>query len=255
MIIDVNVNLSRWPARRLPWDETPLLVDKLREAQVARAWASSFDALLHRDIAGVNERLTAECQKYGTGLLVAFGAVNPTLPDWVDDLRRCHEEHGMPGIRLFPSYHGYTLDEPLFEELLARAEERGLIVQLAVRMEDDRTQHPRLRAPDVDTEPLVELLAARPRLKFVILNGLRSLRGNDLKRLTNAGDVYFEIAMLEGIGGISRLLESIPVDRVLFGSYFPFFYLEAALLKLRESSLAPAQLEAITRENAERLLR
>ena len=60
--------------------------------------------------------------------------------------------------------------------------------------------------------------------------------------------------MLEGIGGISNLLSRVPVDRILFGSHFPFFILEAAVLKLRESKLFPAQVKSITHENAERLL-
>jgi predicted TIM-barrel fold metal-dependent hydrolase len=55
--------------------------------------------------------------------------------------------------------------------------------------------------------------------------------------------------------GISNLLSRVPVDRILFGSHFPFFLLEAAVLKLRGSELLPAQVKSITRENAERLLR
>ncbi len=61
--------------------------------------------------------------------------------------------------------------------------------------------------------------------------------------------------MLEGIGGISNLLSRVPVDRILFGSHFPFFILEATVLKMRESKLLPAQVKSITRENAERLLK
>jgi len=61
--------------------------------------------------------------------------------------------------------------------------------------------------------------------------------------------------MLDGIGGVSNLLSCAPVDRILFGSHFPFFILEAAVLKLRESELLPAQVKSIPRENAERLLR
>lgn len=254
MIVDVNVNLSRWPFRRLPCDQLPKLLDKLQEMNVAQAWVGSFDGLLHKDIGGVNARLAEQCGKHPEGLLVPFGSVNPTLPDWPEDLRRCHEDYHMPGIRLHPNYHGYRLDNPVFAELLRLAELRGLIVQLAVRMEDVRTQHPLMRVPDVDTKPLPDLLAAQPNLRLVILNALRSVHGTALRRLTDAGNVYFEIAMLEGVGGISKLLRSVPPGRVLFGSHFPFFHLEAAVLKLRESDLADSHTEAISRKNAGQLL-
>jgi predicted TIM-barrel fold metal-dependent hydrolase len=254
MIVDVNVHLSRWPFRRLPCDETPELVDKLKRCGVREAWAGSFDGLLHRDVAGVNARLAEECKAHGAGLLVPFGSVNPTLPDWQEDVRRCHEEHGMPGIRLHPGYHGYQLAEPVFAELLTLAERRGLIVQLAVRMEDPRTHHPLLKVPDVDLQPLADLLRDRPNLRLVILNGLRTLGTSVLRRLIDAGNVSFEIAMLEGMGGLADLVRNVPLERVLFGSHFPFFYLESALLKLRESQLAPAEIEAVSHGNAERLL-
>ena len=50
--------------------------------------------------------------------------------------------------------------------------------------------------------------------------------------------------------GISNLLSRVPVDRILFGSHFPFFILEASVLKLRESEFRPVQVKSITRENA-----
>ena len=254
-MIDVNVNLSRWPFRRLPHDETPKLVEKLGACGITQAWAGSFDGLLHRDVHAVNARLADECRKHKPGLLVPFGTVNPKLPDWQEDLRRVHEDHRMSGIRLHPNYHDYTLDDAAFAELLAQAEARGLIVQLAVRMEDPRTHHPLMMVPDVDLGPLAALVSERPKLRLVVLNGLRTLRGPTLIQLTQAGNVYFEIAMLEGVAAIASLLRSIPLERVLFGSHVPFFYLESALLKLRESALTPAQLDALSHANAERLLR
>jgi uncharacterized protein len=253
-LIDTNVSLSRWPCRRLPLDETPALVARLRSQGVKQAWAGSFDGLLHKDIASVNARLAEDCRKHGRGLLVPFGSVNPRLPDWEDDLRRCREEHKMPGIRLHPDYHGYKLGDPVFARLLDLARERGLIVQLVVTMEDERTQHPLMRAPHVDVTPLPALLPIRPNLRIVLLNWSRGVSGALLPKLSAAGQVYFDIATLEGVGGVASLLKQVPAERVVFGSHAPFFYLESAVLKLQESALSESEAMSIRAGNARRLL-
>ena len=255
MIIDINVSLSRWPFRRLPCDEFPRLIQKLRDHGVTEAWVGSFDGVFHKDIGGVNARLADDCHKSRPVLLRPFGSVNPKLPDWREDLRRCHEDYNMPGIRLHPAYHGYRLDDPAFAELLTQAETRGLIVQLVVRIEDPRMQHPLMRVPDVDTKPLPSLLAAHPRLPLVLLGALQTVRSEAITQLTRAGQVYFEISMLEGVGGIASLLDRVPDDRILFGSHCPFFTLESAVFKLQESELVPGRADAITHQNAQHLLK
>jgi predicted TIM-barrel fold metal-dependent hydrolase len=255
MIIDVNVSLSRWPFRRLPCDELPKLTKKLFDCGVTEAWAGSFDGVFHKDIGGVNARLVDDCRKSRPVLFRPFGSVNPTLPDWREDLRRCHEDYRMPGIRLHPAYHGYRLDDPVFAELLTRAQRRGLIVQLVVRIEDPRIQHPLMRVPDVDTKPLPSLLAAHPGLRLVLLGALQTLRGEAITQMIQTGEVYFDISTLEGVGGISNLLARVPGDRILFGSHSPFYILESATFKLQESELLPAQANAITHLNARRLLK
>jgi hypothetical protein len=229
-------------------------VSKLRRQGVNQAWAGSFEALLHKDMAAVNTRLADECRRYGGGLLVPFGSVNPKLPDWEDDLRRCAEEHRMPGIRLFPNYHGYKLNDPDFVRLLRLAVERGLLVELALIMEDHRMMHPLLRVEPTDPGPLVNLVQRTPGLRLVLLNALRTLRDQPLADIVAAGEVYVDIAMLDGFAAIANLLTRVPSSRVLFGSYAPLFYFEAALLKLQESPFSDEQLRAIRSENANRLL-
>jgi len=254
VIIDTNVNLSRWPFRRLVGDEPAELVARLRKRNVIQAWAGSFDGILHKDIAGVNARLAEDCRTYGQGILVPFGSINPKLPDWQEDLRRCQEEHKMPGIRLHPNYHGYDLADPAFAEVLRLATARRLIVQLALCMEDERTQHPLLRVPPVDLTPLADIVKSVPGVRLAILNCNPRINLEQLPPVSSAGEVYFEFCMVEGIGGVARLAQRVSLERVLFGSNHPLFYFESALLKVQESGLDEAQKKALFEENARRLI-
>ena len=253
-MIDVNISLSRWPFRRLPLDDPAALVAALRRLGITQAWAGSFDGLLHRDVAAVNLRLAADCHAYGDGLLVPFGTVNPTLPDWRDDIRRCHEEHRMPGIRLHPNYHGYHLDDPRLAALLDEAARRSLLVQVVAAMEDVRTQHPLLRVPPVETAPLAALVNGRPALRVVLLNAMLRPESELLKRLVGTGRIWIDTAMLEGISVVERVVAAVGSGRILAGSHAPFYCLEAAPLKLQEAALKEADHRAIAEGNARSLL-
>jgi len=256
-MIDVNVSLSQWPFRRLPDDEPERLVARLRSLGVNEAWAGSFDALLHRDIAGVNIRTAETCRRFGDGLLRPVGAIDPTLPDWPEELRRCVEVHAMRAIRLHPNYHGYGLDHPAFPVLLDEAGRRGLVLQIAVRMEDERGLHPLLKnLGPTDLAPLVPLLNRPGRPKIALLNALKNAGGAGLPReLLQAENVWFDIAMLEGAGALARLVDQFGSARFLFGSHAPFFVPEATKLKFQESPLSAENAEAIQRGNARRLVR
>ncbi|MCH9653501.1 MAG: amidohydrolase [Planctomycetes bacterium] len=252
MIFDSNLYLSRWPFRRLPNDETPQLVKKLKQNQISKALAGSFDGLLHKDIRAVNQRLAEECQSSGPGLLIPVGSVNLSLPGWEADVVACHEEFHMPGLRLHPNYHGYQLSDSKVKKLFALAAERDMFIQIAMRMEDDRTQHPLVKVPDVNFEALPELMKQHPAIQVTILNGLKTLRGANITRLTENPNLTIEIAMLEGVGGIEKLIKQVPYQQILFGSYFPFFYLESSLNKLKESDLGMKIEKQITWENAQK---
>ena len=127
-----------------------------------------------------------------------------------------------------------------------------MFIQIAMRMEDDRTQHKLMRIPDVNFESLPGLMKEQDGLQVTILNGLKSLRGASLTRLTENPNLTIEIAMLEGVGGIENLMQQVPYEQILFGSYFPFFYLESSLNKLKESQLGMEIEKQITWENAQK---
>ncbi|MFZ0744417.1 MAG: amidohydrolase family protein [Terracidiphilus sp.] len=229
---------------------------RLQKKGVEQVWAGSFEALLCRDVSGVNARLAAACREHGPDFLIPFGCVNPRSPDWEEDLRRCHEEHRMAGIRLYPNYHGYSLEEPAFARLLSMAASRNMIVQIALSMEDTRTQFPLMLVQPVNPGPLAKLLSQLPQLKVVLLNAgyWATDDSSEIGEIRNARNAYFDIAMNEGIDGLDRLVSATSAARVVFGSHYPFFYFESALLKVKSADLSRDQERAIFEGNARLLL-
>ncbi len=250
-IVDTNVSLFQWPFRRLPLDNTAALVKKLRTLGIAQAWAGSFEGVLHRDITAVNQRLSDECKRHPE--LIPIGSINLELPDWEHDLGRCIDQHEMPGIRLHPNYHGYTLDDPRFARLLQLATKAGRFVQIASAMEDTRTQHPMLQVADVDLAPLPDVMRRTARAKVQILNARP--RQPMLDQLAKVPGIYFDTARVDGTDGVPRLLEQVPAGRALFGTHAPFLIPEAALIRVHESSgLDEKTLRSLLSENAEQVL-
>jgi predicted TIM-barrel fold metal-dependent hydrolase len=261
-IVDTNVHLFEWPFRKLKYARTDALVAKLQKHRITKAWAGSFEAVLHKQLDSVNRRLVEECQARGDGMLVAIGSVNPAWPDWEEDLRRCHEQYRMKGIRLYPGYHGYSLGHPAFARLLAEAAKRHVLVQIVLRMEDERVHHTVISIGAVDVAPLPELLKKLPEAKVQLINSAGPILGKHVSTLIRDTQVAFDIAATEGNGGVGRLIEgknysyrgAIPLERLLFGSHAPFFPCESALLKLFESPLSIDQLRKLMSANAQRLI-
>lgn len=252
-IVDTNVTLFQWPFRRVPGDTPGELVEKLRSKGVVEAWTGTMEGIFHRDLAAANSRLTATCREHGEGLLVPFGSINPTLPGWETDVRRCIDEHHMPGIRLHPNYHKYTLTAEFVPRLLRMAEEANLIVQLVATMEDERTQPHFAQVPHVDIKPLPALLKQFPQLRVVLLNIFRSVPMTKIGEYLSGGKVWVDIAMLESVGAVGRLIDLTSPNRILFGSHFPLFYFESSLFKMRESPLGQTQRELVLSGNARNL--
>lgn len=261
-IIDSNVHLFEWPFRQLKYATTDALLAKLRRHRIRQAWAGSFEAVLRTQLDTVNRRLTHECEAHGDGMLIPIGSINPGGPDWEEDLRRCQDQYRMPGLRLYPAYHGYTLDHPDFKRTLQLAAQRGMLVQIALRLEDERVHHPALDVPRVDVSSLSSTLQAIPTAKVQLINSAGPLLGNSLPGLVRETRITFDIAAIESNGGVGRLIQgrnrsyrgAIPVDRLLFGSHAPFFPCESAVMKLFESPLTLEQLRPLMYANAERLI-
>ena len=243
-MIDCNAYLGHNPFRESIFQAPEALAAKLSKQGVTQAWVGSFAALLNRDISFVNAQLVDQCAKLP--LFTPVGSINPMLPTWQDDVKSCAEQHGMKIIRLHPNYHGYKLDDAVFGELIALATQLELAVQIVAQMEDERTQSPLVQAKPVDLKPLHGIAEKHPEARIMVLNASALMMTTVLR----GAKVWLDMAMLEGVGGIENLLKSWPQDRLCFGSHAPFFYPESSTLKLQESELSDAQMQAVKHQSA-----
>lgn len=244
-LIDCNLHLGAHPTRALPEIDEAFLAKR----DISEAWAGSFEALLHRDMAAVNERLVKRC--VASPRLRAVGSVNPRLPSWQTDLHLCAERHRMSIIRLYPNHHGYSLADDVFAQLLTEATKLKLRVQIVAQLEDQRTQSPLMQVAPVDLKPLAEAMKKAPDSRIMVLNANASMITTALRGCTN---VWLDIAMIEGVAGVENLLTAWPADKLCFGSHAPFFYWESASLKMQESVLTDDQQRGICVGNAKALL-
>jgi len=253
-LIDTHVYLGHWPLRRLSSESPADLVALLRRENTTQAWAGTFDGVFHKDVYGANLRLVDMCRQAGDNFLIPIGTVNLTLPDWEEDLRRCHESFKMRGIRLHPSYHGYTLDDSRFARLLDLAAMRGLFVQLVAKFDKQRQRHLTPSVSQVDLRPLARIVSRTRDLRILISDSVPSETPLP-KTLPNAANMYFDFPRATDVKAVRGLVNSVSGDRFVYGSAAPLVDVTAATNLLQRAQLTAAQLKAIRSGNAQRLMR
>ena len=253
-LIDTHVYIDHWPHACLPADGPTDLIATLRHNNVSHAWTGSFDGLFHKNIGAVNQRLSDFCAQQENDLLIPFGTVNPTLPDWEEDIRRCHEQFHMPGIRLHPNYHGYMLDDPRFARLLHVTAGRGVIVQLVACLDNALHKWLTPAAAQVDLKPLGQVISKLTNLRLVIAGGVSNVDDEAIRNLLSSKQVYFDVVHLADGNSLTTFVDRASTKRIVFGSGTPLYSIEPARFKLQNAKISNERRSAIASRNAARLI-
>ncbi len=252
MIGDFCTYLGDWPPYPLTHNDAPGLLRLLDRCGIAFAFVSGLDGLFAYQAGEANARL-AEMVAGHERRLRPVGALNPTRPTWRADLADGCERFGLAGFRLHPAYHGYRLDSPEAVEVAQALGELGLPLFIATYVDEERFQHPALKAPAVPVAQILALLQAAPATTVVINN----LAPEEAAWLEEQGaplaDVWFDINTMDKPGdGLATLVARCGAGRLLFGSQAPFLYPEAALALALAGGLSDADSQAVLHGNWQR---
>ena len=256
MMIDVNAYLGYFAFRHLRYNTPDALLRLMDAKQIERAVVSSISAVTYRNTQPANEDLFAAVKPY-RDRLIPFAVVNPFYAGWQDDLKICHEEFGMKGLRLYPKWHNYALADACANELVAAATRRDMVLSIPLRVEDYRQRSWLVDVPDVPHGEIVDLVKNHPGTKFILVNGANFSRsplgraGNELP-----GNYWIEISRLSALmrNEIGQLLDTLGPDRLVFGTGMPLKYPDPALLKLEVLDASEEVKDRIRGGNAAGLL-
>jgi predicted TIM-barrel fold metal-dependent hydrolase len=245
-LIDVNVSLGRWPFQWFDPASAAQLDAHLAAEGIAEAWVGSMDAVLYPDVDACDEQLARQIEPFARLRMVK--TINPVLGNWRDSFERAADD-GIHAIKLYPNYHQYALSDSRAYELASLAGERGIIVLLPLRIDDERNQYPLMKVPAVDARDVVALASVLPRTIFIVLGTL--LPEWDVLRA--AGNVMVEVSFVEFFQTLAAGLRAMPVERIVFGSHTPMFTTRSAVLKWRLANTDDVVRGEIGHENVRRL--
>jgi predicted TIM-barrel fold metal-dependent hydrolase len=252
MIVDVNAYLGHFAFRRLRHNTASSLLALMDAKQIDKAVVSSAAAITYRNAQAGNEEVAEEVRGR-SDRLVPFAVINPFYAGWQDDLKICHEQFGMAGLRLYPKWHNYQLSDKCCRQLIDAATERSMIISIPIRVEDNRQRSWLLNIPDVPLDEIVELVKAHPKARFILLNGIGYTRC-PLGRKDNGLPSNYAIGLsrLSAVlaNELGRLIANLGAERVMFGTGMPFKYPDPALVKLEVLDASKADKEKIRSQNA-----
>ncbi len=252
MIIDVNAYLGHFAFRRLRHNTASSLLALMDAKKIDKAVVSSAAAITYRNAQAGNEEVADQIKGH-RDRLIAFAVINPFYAGWQDDLKICHEEFGMTGLRLYPKWHNYSLSSPSCRELTAAATERGMVISIPIRVEDNRERSWLLNIPDIPLDEIVEMVKAHPKSRFLLLNG-QGYTGSPLGKKNNGlpANYAIELSRLSAVlaNEIGQLIANLGADRLMFGTGMPFNYPDPALVKLEVLDATEPDKEKIRSQNA-----
>jgi len=251
MIIDASTYVGHWPFRALPHRTVRDLLRQMNEHGIDKAVVSSIHAMFYKNAHEANHELHRETRRH-RDRLIPFGTLNPTYPGWEDDMRQCRETFGMPGLRLIPQYHGYTLADACATEIVKAATELKMVVSLSGRIVDRRPRSPHDHPQEITDEQILTLFRRTREARYLLVNTWTLL----YRRLPKQPVVWMDTCRYRAAPShdLENLIKGIGSDRVVFGSSMLLRYPKPALIEMELLKASKVVKEKIYSRNLAKLL-
>ena len=254
MRIDCNAFLGAYPWRKVPGTSPEALTRALDRTEIDVAWITHLPSLFWRDPTEGNAWLyeTARAQKR----FKPVPTVHPGLAQWEQVLADAANA-GAPAVRCDPLYLGLEPAGGDMRVLTAACGTARVPLMLAVRLEDGRQRHPNDRVAELPAAALRALVRSDADVRLIVTHADRALIEEVQFGSTpeEARRIWWDICWLWGPpeDHLATLLETIGVERFVFGTGQPLRLPETSVAKLDLLELSPDQRRAIESGNVKHI--
>lgn len=259
MLIDGNAYIGHWPFRKFRYNTLEGLLGRMIEFGTDVSVVSSLNGVFYKNTQSANEELYESLRSkrsYGDRF-VPFAVINPIYNGWRDDFAVSTGRFGMKGIRLYPKYHGYELDNPFCVELVKMARDKGLPVSFSLRMVDSRPSSWLDIEDEWSLKEVIPIMRSVPDAKYLVVNVANgTLLGDEDAALFRKTEVVMDTSG-RNIVNPGELLRTYGKEKLCFGTHCPILDYFTGLLRiesLREDEADAATKELIRSGNLKRIL-
>jgi uncharacterized protein len=247
---DVNCMIGHWPYRKIAKNTFEDLKKLHSDNGISSGYVSSMNSIFYNDPFEGDEELHEIIKGSGYHHVLT---INPMLPEAYRDIEKGITRFDIKGVKIYPCYHGYELDDSKLEIICETLRKYRLPLFIVLRLEDERLNH-MVKPSKIKQDELSRFINRNKDLKIVILNvniyEVLELK-NDINKNAN---VFFDISGLKGpLFPIEKLLEAIDVEKVLFGSLHPLYCFKSTQLNVEKAEIEEKAKEKIMGGNIEAL--
>jgi predicted TIM-barrel fold metal-dependent hydrolase len=250
MRIDVSALLGAYPYRRVPGTSPDALRHAMDRVGIDAAWVSHLPSLFWRNPVDGNSWLyeTARAERR----FRPVPAVHPGLEGWEEVLGDAADRE-VPAVRCDPTYYGLEPAGAEMRVLAAACAAARLSLVMSVRLEDGRQRHPNDRAAELPAAAVRALLRSDEDVRLLVTHADRAFIEEVHFGSTpeEAARVWWDINWIWGPpeDHLETLLNTVGVDRFVFGTGQPLRMPEASVAKLDLLDLKPEARAAIESGN------
>ena len=246
-LIDIHTHMGPEYCIYYPAHDADSMVAYMDECGIELIISSPCEDLF---VSGSKRRDITEAMRRYPDRIKGYFGFNPNAGTTVREMEQAFAENpGYVGLKLLPDYHRTFLTDPKYQDAMAFANERGLLVLC-------HTWGVSMNGEQCNSADKIRWLVERyPRLQFIMGHSIQGQTELAIEIANDHDNAYLDLCDTGRFNGmVEKMVRAVGAEKVLYATDAPmqgYRFIQGAVFA---ADITDAQRKLIFRDNARRLL-